>query len=167
MAQVKITSEDLEYFGRVEQKLYESQMEIKELKELLREFRPDLVAHTARVTDKMIKQEETEMIELTQGDRGIFDRDIMAYTYEADYHCPSCTRTRFHWTNKAYGYDMGLLDSWGIPDSATDREGNLIHPVFNTDEWQELSDWYVEENPTQRLICGDCFVTIDEYTATI
>ena len=56
MAQVKITSEDLEYFGRVEQKLYESQMEIKELKELLREFRPDLVAHTARVTDKMIKQ---------------------------------------------------------------------------------------------------------------
>ena len=154
MAQVKITSEDLEYFGRVEQKLYESQEEIKELKELLREFRPDLVAHTARVTDKMIKQEKIDM-------------DIMAYTYEADYHCPSCTRTRFHWTNKAYGYDMGLLDGWGIPDNATDSEGNLIHPVFNTDEWQELSDWYVEENPTQRLICGDCFVTIDEYTATI
>ena len=154
MAQVKITSEDLEYFGRVEQKLYESQVEIKELKELLREFRPDLVAHTARVTDKMIKQEKIDM-------------DIMAYTYEADYHCPSCTRTRFHWTNKAYGYDMGLLDGWGIPDNATDSEGNLIHPVFNTDEWQELSDWYVEENPTQRLICGDCFVTIDEYTATI
>ena len=30
MAQVKITSEDLEYFGKVEQKLYESQVEMTE-----------------------------------------------------------------------------------------------------------------------------------------
>ena len=76
---------------------------------------------------------------------------ILAYTYDADYHCIDCTRKRF---------DLGGFDGkW----NQLDREGNLIHPLFATDEWQEVDPSFLEENPIQFLTCGDCHAVIDQY----
>jgi len=54
---------------------------------------------------------------------------IIAYTYEADVHCPACTKYRFG--RLAW---MGAPDECGVPESAVDRESNPVHPVFVTDE---------------------------------
>ncbi len=53
---------------------------------------------------------------------------IIAYTYEADVHCPACTNARF---GQVIRYPR---DDCGIPLDATDREGNPVHPVFDIDE---------------------------------
>ena len=76
---------------------------------------------------------------------------ITAYTYEADYHCITCTINRFH-----YG------EYWIAPN-ATDNEGNLVNPLFSTDEWQEFDESFLAENPIQYLACGDCHEVIEEY----
>jgi hypothetical protein len=76
---------------------------------------------------------------------------VIAYTYEADIHCIDCTRKR---------YESGGFN--GIYDSL-DNEGNLIHPLFDTDEWQELDESFIAENPIQYLACGDCHEVIEEY----
>lgn len=53
---------------------------------------------------------------------------IVAYTYEADVHCPACANNRF---GQHIRYPR---DANGIPLDSTDREGNPVHPVFSTDE---------------------------------
>jgi hypothetical protein len=65
---------------------------------------------------------------------------VVAYTYEADVHCPDCT---------AHRASVGLLsrepplnletDEHGIALDLIDREGNSVRPVFSTDE--VLSDY--------------------------
>lgn len=60
----------------------------------------------------------------------------IAYTYEADWHCPTCTAERF---------------GNPIPDDATDSEGNEIGAVFSWDEW-----WEPTIDERQTLNCGDC-----------
>ena len=62
--------------------------------------------------------------------------NIIAYTYEADIHCPSCAELRFDREELAHGL-------------ATDHEGNEVHPVFSTDEIQEDT------------VCGDCGAKIE------
>ena len=98
---------------------------------------------------------------------------IIAYTYEADVHCVECTKERFSWVKKYWGYPEDVLDDeHGIPTNLDDNgrsylddnEGNPVHPLFSTDEWQEFDAWFLEENPTQYLACGDCHGIIDEYT---
>lgn len=64
---------------------------------------------------------------------------IIAYTYEADMHCPACTFARFG--REEPGDEC---DAYGIPYEVVDREGNPVRPVFSTDE----NDW---------THCGDCF----------
>lgn len=86
---------------------------------------------------------------------------IIAYTFEADVHCIDCTAARFahspsngffwveHNNNpvnrRSYGKpgiftsytgngEETALDEHRIPELATDREGNPVHPVFSTDE---------------------------------
>lgn len=60
---------------------------------------------------------------------------IIAYTYEADVHCPACSRSRFwrhrlsHKPAAPHDYDRN-----GIDIKQVDREGNPIHPVFDIDE---------------------------------
>jgi hypothetical protein len=76
--------------------------------------------------------------------------DIIAYTYEADYHCTYCTIARF-------GQEPGR--SWAT-ESATDNEGNAVHPVFGTDEWCGMN---TEESGTFVLACGTCGVTIESH----
>ena len=62
--------------------------------------------------------------------------DIVAYTYEADVHCLDCARARFVGVTMAAGEE---LDEHGIALSATDNEGNPVHPVFavNLGEFNE------------------------------
>jgi hypothetical protein len=101
--------------------------------------------------------------------------NIIAYTYEADYHCIDCTQTRFLWawnnpelTCKLTEHCHWIshtheVDYHGIGYEVSDNEGNLVNPVFNTDEWQELDEGFIEENPTQFMACGDCHEVIDSY----
>ena len=64
---------------------------------------------------------------------------IIAYAYEADLHCPRCTKRRFP--------DPGAdPDEHGVAQDATDREGNVISAVFTTDE--VLQDLHCSQ-------CGD------------
>ena len=90
---------------------------------------------------------------------------VIAYTYEADYHCIDCTRKRYESGGFNYhGNGTCLLCSGisGIYDSL-DNEGNLIHPLFDIDEWQEFDESFIAENPIQYLACGDCHEVIEEY----
>ena len=62
---------------------------------------------------------------------------IDAYTYEADTHCVACTIAR--WQAGGFkvqaGHPEGAgTDENGVPYAAQDNEGNLIHPVFASDE---------------------------------
>ena len=75
--------------------------------------------------------------------------NIIAYTYEADTHCIDCTNKRF-----------GATPTYRIH---RDNEGNLIDALFETDEWQELDEGFLEENPIQHMVCGDCHKIIDTY----
>ena len=63
---------------------------------------------------------------------------IIAYTYEADVHCPACTKlsTERMQLDHSHPYAMGDAgeDDHGIEYDLVDSEGNLIHPVFNVDE---------------------------------
>ena len=69
---------------------------------------------------------------------------VVAYTYEADVHCIHCTRQRFgkhklaHKPSAPHDYDEHGLDY-----KQEDREGNLIHPVFDID-------------PNEHSHCGTC-----------
>lgn len=63
---------------------------------------------------------------------------IVAYTYEAAFHCLDCARLRF-----GDNFDSRAQ----LP---SDREGNEIHPVFaSNDDWQDEH-------------CDDCHVALGE-----
>jgi hypothetical protein len=70
----------------------------------------------------------------------------IAYTYEADHHCPGCAAAAF-----------GVDEDGGIPESAEDSEGNPIGAVAPWDEWQNIGEG------SQTLACGTCGGIIDEY----
>ena len=92
---------------------------------------------------------------------------ILGYTYLADHHCPACT---------VKARDAGALrlrasaatpraDQHGLAATLADREGNLIHPVFASDE-PPLDD----EGRCLGVQCGDCgaeIVAPDPETAVI
>ena len=61
---------------------------------------------------------------------------VIAYTYEADHHCPDCARVRFG-------------DTLDNPDTE-DSEGNGIGACFSTDE---------HDND---VVCGDCGEVLEE-----
>lgn len=74
---------------------------------------------------------------------------IIGYTYLADVHCPDCTKKATqrsstygglklnhmhpHAVDQAYLPENGR-DEHGLCYNLQDREGNLVHPVFDTDE---------------------------------
>ena len=68
---------------------------------------------------------------------------IIAYTYDADVHCPACTAARFGTTDASFTNNKGRVDEHGIPDSSVDSEGNPVHPVFDISEHDFTN-------------CGDC-----------
>ena len=60
---------------------------------------------------------------------------IIAYTYEADCHCLDCASNRFQIEpHKRSAWKNIHLDENYIPMTQEDVEGNLIRPVFSTDE---------------------------------
>lgn len=61
---------------------------------------------------------------------------VIAYTYEADFHCAPCTLARNRADIKAARVRRVELelDENGVAVHAKDREGNPFHPVFSTDE---------------------------------
>ena len=102
---------------------------------------------------------------------------IIAYTYEADTHCIACTRSRYLQgtsylpSSPVYGQrddrDEARRDANAIPHQQRDDEGNLVHPLVSIDEWQELDESYLADNPTQYLACGDCREILDTYTVEV
>jgi hypothetical protein len=72
--------------------------------------------------------------------------DPIAYTYEADYHCPGCAYERF-------GADE---DGWIAAHDERDGEGNPVGVVAPWDEW-----WEPSEDGPQVLTCGTCGGEID------
>ena len=94
---------------------------------------------------------------------------IIAYVYEFDYHCIDCTKQRFS-DGETHGTEMDTAtfkpstDINGIWFEQQDSEGNFVHPVFSIDEWQELDEGFLAENPTQYMTCGDCHEVWDNWT---
>lgn len=72
---------------------------------------------------------------------------ILAYTYDADVHCPACTLHNFH-IGQLTMTRPSANDEHGVPLTLIDREGNPVHPVFTTDEHSFTH-------------CGDCGEEID------
>jgi hypothetical protein len=66
---------------------------------------------------------------------------VIAYTYEADTHCPPCAITRF-------GQEPER--SW-VREDATDAEGNPVGVIYDLDEWCQP-----DEPGVQTLACGTC-----------
>jgi hypothetical protein len=99
--------------------------------------------------------------------------DIVAYQYEAGYHCISCTKKKWEdgllmptpETISLYGSGVTEKeqDQNGIPYSAADDVGNTVHPLFPTDEWMELDPDYLKENPVQILECDTCHTEITRW----
>lgn len=71
----------------------------------------------------------------------------IAYTYDADYHCPECAGKRFGPAG----------EPTIIPEGAIDSEGNPVGVVSPWDEW-----WEPTLPECQTLACSDCGTIIDE-----
>lgn len=79
--------------------------------------------------------------------------DVIAYTYDADYHCAGCAIARFgeHPNSPAGAYP------W-CRDDVPDAEGNIPYPVFGDSEWWDVSP---DATYPQSLVCATCGGTID------
>lgn len=78
--------------------------------------------------------------------------DPIAYTYEADHHCPGCTEARFGRSED--GWIAGENEDGSYP---VDGEGNPVGVVAPWDEW-----WEPSLDEPQTLVCGTCGGEIDE-----
>ena len=60
---------------------------------------------------------------------------IIGYAYEAASHCPSCAKLAVQRMQRdpQHPYAGQGEDEHGIPGDVVDREGNVIHPMFSTD----------------------------------
>lgn len=89
---------------------------------------------------------------------------IIAYTYDADFQCVDCTvdktvRGVFK-IDLNHPYASPGNDEHGVPYAAVDSEGNLIHPVFSTDELPcHLPESAGGYSP---VVCGCCEKVIAE-----
>ena len=90
--------------------------------------------------------------------------EIIAYAYDADHHCVECAVKQY----KSGDFEQEELAYKHTPESRPDENGipifAFLDVVLGTDEWQELDEGYLAENPTQYLACGDCHEVIREYT---
>lgn len=92
----------------------------------------------------------------------------IAFTYDADTHCPPCALRRFgHDTDEG-----GSLRPWP-PESARDGEGNTIGAIAPWDEWcsPERDTWTrdpvaLTESAHCTLLCGTCHATIEDHVHT-
>jgi hypothetical protein len=84
---------------------------------------------------------------------------VIGYTWKADCHCVACTRKAYDngalKADACHPYASDGEDEHGLPYCLTDREGNLIYPIFSTDEGA-----YDEDNNLIDTLCGDCGTAI-------
>lgn len=84
---------------------------------------------------------------------------IVAYSYNADVHCPECCKrafgsaaspAKFAPSSPLFGSDSheDERDEHGILLLQKDGEGNLVHPIFSTDE-------------QPATYCGTCWDKLD------
>jgi hypothetical protein len=99
--------------------------------------------------------------------------DIVGYTYDADTHCPDCTRERFGpgaghtiTLNRDYGYTETLsddstiqLDQNRVRDGSTDSEGNPVNPIFLDAAMDHAN---TEGQPEYCAECGEPLVEVDD-----
>ena len=66
---------------------------------------------------------------------------IIAYTFNAAVHCPSCTCNALACgtLTRRPPLACGTGDEHGVPVDAVDSEGNPVRPVFSTDEHAETN----------------------------
>ena len=103
---------------------------------------------------------------------------IVAYTYDADTHCPTCAAalhgdaTDFEGNPAAmpliiaYTYDVRRrptepLDEHGVREDATDFEGNPVYPVFADEEWCNAEAYGCT------LECSDCSYVCDSHEPSL
>jgi len=84
----------------------------------------------------------------------------IAYTYEADTHCPDCTETRFGRCNCGFIACTGDGPDCGYPNRPngwhpTDSEGNEPGVIAPWDEWTH------GERGAETFVCGTCSTEID------
>jgi hypothetical protein len=72
--------------------------------------------------------------------------EVIAYTYEADYHCINCAIVR---------WPLSVLK---------DGAKHEVNPVFDTDEW--YANAMHEGKTRESLSCGTCGEVIAEWEAT-
>lgn len=78
--------------------------------------------------------------------------DPIAYTYDADVHCPGCAKARF-----------GVCsDGWIGCCDATDSEGNHVGVIAPWDEWCDP----IDGEPVHTLACGTCYGVISSHDNT-
>lgn len=72
---------------------------------------------------------------------------VIAYTYDADVHCPGCANedANVGILHREPPLQLGV-DEHGLAYDLMDKEGNRITPVFDTDEDQDGVFTH----------CGDC-----------
>jgi hypothetical protein len=80
--------------------------------------------------------------------------DPIAYTYDADYHCPECAEARFG--RSVDRFIFGRSVDGFIAEGSEDSEGNPVGIVSPWDEW-----WEPSEDSCQALACGDCGAILD------
>lgn len=78
----------------------------------------------------------------------------IAYTYEADTHCPACALARFGRTADGF---IASEDADGEP--CRDAEGNGVGAVFGWDEWHSHAE--PDTEPPYVLACGTCHAEIE------
>lgn len=57
---------------------------------------------------------------------------VIAYTYEADIHCPACAKAA-HAGGRLTLAGRPTIDLNGLPEFLDDREGNPVGAIFSTD----------------------------------
>lgn len=72
---------------------------------------------------------------------------IIAYTYDAAHFCPDCTFDGLSRGQIERVSAIGDIDEHNIPNVCMDGIGNLVHPVFDTDE--QLDEIYCDHCSVQ------------------
>lgn len=81
--------------------------------------------------------------------------DPIAYTYDADTHCPSCAEARFGRCKDGW---IACADTHDWRPGARDSEGNTVGVIAPWDEWCNPDD------PTTAILaCGTCRGVIEEH----
>jgi len=91
-------------------------------------------------------------------------RPPIAYTYEADTHCPDCAVARFGAESICppdCAFDHRDGAHWFYPwppEDARDSEGNPIGAIAPWDDWCNG-----EDEALCTLACGDCLAVLDTH----